>query len=171
MIPVVHNIAQEEMLQELQGNKLTLVYEKLRVVPLDQLLDIGCRWPMFHLSHLTIPRHAPWLPSFLTTACAPCSYDKVSHVPATPWLMPCPCPCSFHARALSMPMPLLYTSWVSHSQNQVVLDNACIEKNGRNNMQVLFTICWTMIGCSYCRSAVEPECGGEGPLVAGDHKP
>ena len=42
MIPVVHDIVQEEMPQERQGNKLTLVYEKLRVVLQDQLLDIRC---------------------------------------------------------------------------------------------------------------------------------
>ena len=42
MIPVVHDVAQEEMPQEQQGNKLTLVYKKLRVVLPDQLLDIRC---------------------------------------------------------------------------------------------------------------------------------
>ena len=59
MIPVVHNITQEEMPQEQQGNKLTLVYKKLGVVLLDQLLAIRCGWPMLRLPHLTIPHRAP----------------------------------------------------------------------------------------------------------------
>ena len=105
MIPVMHNVAQEETPQELQGNKLTLVYEKLRVVLLDQLLDIRCRWPMLRLPHLAMPHCAPSLPSFLAMACAPSSYDKVSHVPATPSPPPCPCPCLVHAHTLSMPAP------------------------------------------------------------------
>ena len=59
MIPVVHDVAQEETPQEWQGNKLTLMYEKLRVVLPDQLLDIRCGWPMLHLPHLAVPHHAP----------------------------------------------------------------------------------------------------------------
>ena len=82
--------------------------------------------------------------------------------------MPVPCPClhPVHARTLSMPMPSPCMSWVSHSQNQVVSGNARMEKNSKNSMWVMFM----MMGRSYCRSADGPECGGEGPLVAGDHK-
>ena len=187
MIPVVHNIVQEEKPQELQGNQLTLVYEKLGVVLPDQLLDIGCGWPILCSPHLAIPHCAPWLQSFLTIARAPSSYHKVSHIPAMPLPAPCPCPCPVHAHtlsmpapcpcprpvhshALSMPTPSLCTSWVSHSQNQVVLGNACIEKNSGNSMWVVLTTCWSMMGHSYCRSVGEPECGGEGQLAASDHK-
>ena len=132
------------------------------------------------------------LAAILAMVHAPSSYDKVSHVPATPSPMPCPCPCPVHAhalsmpapcpclhpvyarilsmpapcpcphpvhaRTLSMPTPLLCTSWVSHSQNQVVSGNACIEKNSGNSMWVMFTT----MGRSYCRSAGGPECGGRG---------
>ena len=41
---VVRDVAREETLEELQDNKLTVVCEKLGVVPADRLLDIGCGW-------------------------------------------------------------------------------------------------------------------------------
>ena len=96
------------MPQEQQGNKLTLIYEKLGVVLPDQLLDIRCRWPMLRLPHLAVPHHAPWLPSFLAMVGAPSSYDKVSHIPgpshafARALSMPRPCPCLHPVHALGL---------------------------------------------------------------------
>ena len=87
---------------------------------------------------------------------APCPCPHHARTLSMP--TPCPCPHPVHAHALSMPMPSLCTSWVS--------GNACIEMNSGNNMWVMFM----MMRRSYCRSAGGPECGGEGPLAAGDHK-
>jgi len=41
---IVLDIEQEETLEQLQDNKLTVVCEKLDLQPHDRLLDIGCGW-------------------------------------------------------------------------------------------------------------------------------
>jgi cyclopropane fatty-acyl-phospholipid synthase-like methyltransferase len=41
---IVLDIEQEETLEQLQDNKLTVVCEKLDLQPNDRLLDIGCGW-------------------------------------------------------------------------------------------------------------------------------
>lgn len=41
---VVLDIEEEESLEQLQDNKLTIVCEKLDLQPDDRLLDIGCGW-------------------------------------------------------------------------------------------------------------------------------
>ena len=41
---IVLDIEQEESLEQLQDNKLTVVCEKLDLQPEDRLLDIGCGW-------------------------------------------------------------------------------------------------------------------------------
>ena len=96
----------------------------------------------------------------------PCPCLCPVHVCALSMPAPCPCPYPVHARTLSIPTPSPCTSWVSHSQNQVVSGNTHIEKNSGNSVWVMFMT----MGCSYCRSAGGPECGGEGPLAASDHK-
>ena len=41
---IVLDIEEEESLEQLQDNKLTVVCEKLDLQPNDRLLDIGCGW-------------------------------------------------------------------------------------------------------------------------------
>ena len=41
---IVLDLSREETLEELQDNKLTVVCEKLGLLPSDRLLDVGCGW-------------------------------------------------------------------------------------------------------------------------------